>query len=211
MDFVNVVAVGFSVTPFVIIIVLLLSLIIFRSMRVLWYGLLYTFLGVFAVLLKEIMVQKRPEGTCLISCGMPSGHSTASYGLVCFMFLEQITLYFAKSSTRNEVLWSVCCSLFLLPVPWSRVHLKDHSLAQVLVGSGVGIVFSVLFWLVLALNCMQKCSAWLTRKLRLKQGDVITLAFLKKAKTSKKKTEEDEHASPAPESPQSAVESKCRI
>merc|ERR1719272_1649704 len=95
-------------------------------------------LAVVMVVLKTIIAQKRPEGSCLTSCGMPSGHSMSSIGLLTFLVCELVTRSSMDGVPREQLL--VVLAIIFLPVPWSRVQLHDHSVAQVIAGSMVGLI-----------------------------------------------------------------------
>lgn len=50
--------------------------------------------------------------------------------------------------------------LLLLPVPFSRVYLHDHSSNQVLVGSVVGLVTSIIWYIGLVRRCGMQIIGW---------------------------------------------------
>jgi hypothetical protein len=50
--------------------------------------------------------------------------------------------------------------ILLLPVPFSRVYLHDHSRNQVLVGSFVGMVTSIIWYIGVVRNCGMKMIGW---------------------------------------------------
>eukprot|EP00658_Telonema_sp_P-2_P028915 TRINITY_DN22068_c0_g1_i12.p1 TRINITY_DN22068_c0_g1~~TRINITY_DN22068_c0_g1_i12.p1 ORF type:complete len:232 (+),score=39.55 TRINITY_DN22068_c0_g1_i12:763-1458(+) len=105
-------------------------------------------------LFKRVISQDRPQGSCLSSKGMPSSHAELSIGLWWYIQLE---VFFKKELTSTGC-WSVHNKLvvvgvvyvLLLPVPFSRVVLHDHSWAQVGVGALVGATVGTL-WFVLLL------------------------------------------------------------
>ena len=109
-----------------------------------------------------MILQARPVGSCQLSCGMPSGHSSFSIGFFVLMFLDVAQrvnpMDIAGGATTRW--WRLCCKrevqwlrnplanpvaisgrglvvatfqwgLILLPVPVSRIALRDHSLTQV--------------------------------------------------------------------------------
>ena len=123
-------------------------------------------------ILKHLIQSPRPEMSCCTSCGMPSSHSAFSASMWGFHMFElgwrlKLSPYDweeAKESAQDVVqaaqrpwdeLHSVQClllfcwwSLLLVPVPFSRVILGDHSPPQVAVGSLVGLCSSTAVWLL---------------------------------------------------------------
>jgi membrane-associated phospholipid phosphatase len=79
--------------------------------------------------LKRIFSQPRPEMSCLSSKGMPSSHSALSIAWAC-----------AVSRWPTHFLW---LSALLVAVPWARVHVGDHTVAQVVAGGLVGTTLAV--------------------------------------------------------------------
>lgn len=139
------VAAFYSAMPFFALISVVLALIAFRGLWELVLLVYFPFiLEASNVLLKGMFAEPRPPASCLISCGMPSGHSQASIGLGTYLVLELCRLKPAYWK------WKIAAVVVLLtPVPWSRVQLGDHSLKQVLAGSGFGIAFGLTYHYVL--------------------------------------------------------------
>mmetsp|Transcript_86015 Transcript_86015/g.162044 ORF Transcript_86015/g.162044 Transcript_86015/m.162044 type:complete len:225 (+) Transcript_86015:172-846(+) len=139
------VAAFYSAMPFFAVILVLVALVVHRG---LWELVLFMYcpfiLEASNIGLKRIFKQPRPPASCLVSCGMPSGHSMESIGLGTYLVLE---LYRLKPAYWK---WKIAALVALLaPVPWSRVELGDHSMQQVLAGSGFGIAFGVTYHCVL--------------------------------------------------------------
>lgn len=130
---------------------------------------LFVLTGPASLGLKVIFKQSRPSGSCLTSCGMPSGHSTFAMALFVYnacdymarersMPAEQQRLSSdfssgttgasstAVQSTNIGIAQLALVGLLLLPVPWSRVQLHDHSLSQVLCGSALGSVLALAYF-----------------------------------------------------------------
>eukprot|EP00403_Amphidinium_massartii_P025326 CAMPEP_0178401916 /NCGR_PEP_ID=MMETSP0689_2-20121128/16560_1 /TAXON_ID=160604 /ORGANISM="Amphidinium massartii, Strain CS-259" /LENGTH=232 /DNA_ID=CAMNT_0020022775 /DNA_START=43 /DNA_END=741 /DNA_ORIENTATION=- len=102
---------------------------------------------------KHLARDIRPEGGCLTSCGMPSGHSQLTIAVAAFVLLE----VFSRPRLHRGIFWLAIALVvvLLVPVPWSRVQLGDHSVAQVLVGSAVGILEALLWFLIVRLVLMR--------------------------------------------------------
>mmetsp|Transcript_52071 Transcript_52071/g.151306 ORF Transcript_52071/g.151306 Transcript_52071/m.151306 type:complete len:265 (+) Transcript_52071:88-882(+) len=99
------------------------------------------------VVLKAIIGLPRPAGSCLTSCGMPSGHTMQSMAFFTWLLLEVFAS--KKMSTLGKGMHLLVGGILLLPVGWSRTQLSDHSWAQVIVGGAVGIVWTLgWFWLL---------------------------------------------------------------
>lgn len=99
-------------------------------------------------LLKHMVESPRPLGTCLVSCGMPSGHSM--FALMFFTLGALLLLTRAKPPSRMHVTGYIgLLALVLLPMPWSRVQLGDHSIWQVIWGSVAGMVLGAMFFVII--------------------------------------------------------------
>ncbi|CAO3654141.1 unnamed protein product [Cunninghamella echinulata] len=98
------------------------------------------FTAFIAKALKRYLKQPRPYGQK--GYGMPSTHS-------------QVIMYFATYTFNvgyQTMPWIVTLiGFFALAVVWSRVQLKHHTLAQVAVGSFIGIMVAMVW-----------CQAWST-------------------------------------------------
>jgi len=170
-------AVCWSYVPIVVIALAVVRLLWNRGTRE-WQFL--AFLGALTcaneLAVKPLVSQQRPEGSCNMSCGMPSGHSafsigslvlalldawqrvrpmtraeTASCGPRCAASAWNLFPFVATSRiSRPQFLCMAATSCVLLgPVPVSRVILKDHSVEQVIVGAAVGSLVAVVWHLVL--------------------------------------------------------------
>ena len=104
-------------------------------------------------ILKLCIQQSRPLGSCSYSYGMPSGHAFASVSTFVYLSLT----WLLSKQAKVDVLKVFLIGMILLPVGWSRVHLQDHSVAQVVVGSSLGAAWGGLWFMV---------NPWLTAKLR---------------------------------------------
>jgi len=150
------VAAFYSMNPFMVIAGALGLLLWFRGTREL---LLLTFMeGVSLptiLVMKNILAEKRPEGSCLLGCGMPSGHAMLSIGLMCWLGLELVLQSGTSgpAARQRSIIALVLLALFFLPVGWSRVVLHDHDWPQVFVGSAIGAVLGIVWHFVLRLPC----------------------------------------------------------
>jgi len=131
----NGVAMALSCLPFILIIAFLGQLICGgRKVSAVLALILYFSVEATTLVLKWSIRDRRPEGSCMISCGMPSGHSSGSMAIFFWLFLKGDTLVYA---------------LPLLMVPWSRWELLDHSFGQICAGSGLGIGFALLYYSIM--------------------------------------------------------------
>mmetsp|Transcript_84599 Transcript_84599/g.213382 ORF Transcript_84599/g.213382 Transcript_84599/m.213382 type:complete len:1627 (+) Transcript_84599:102-4982(+) len=108
---------------------------------------------------------KRPDKSCLTTCGMPNGQSLWSYGLLTYFFMElcfrlnlplliqrrtytkeMATLLAVRAiPTRTFVIQIMTLFFFLVPVPMSRIILSDASPEQAIFGIVAGIILAVLY------------------------------------------------------------------
>lgn len=105
-------------------------------------------------ILKQFFLLPRPVGSCLPTCGMPSGHST--YALMFFTLGVLLLLTRVKPPSAKHVAGSIALlAAVLLPMPWSRVQLGDHSVEQVVWGSLTGMTLGIIFFIILHLPSVQ--------------------------------------------------------
>eukprot|EP00929_Paragymnodinium_shiwhaense_P100339 TRINITY_DN62598_c0_g1_i2.p1 TRINITY_DN62598_c0_g1~~TRINITY_DN62598_c0_g1_i2.p1 ORF type:complete len:187 (+),score=11.38 TRINITY_DN62598_c0_g1_i2:282-842(+) len=112
--------------------------------------------------LKVIIQQPRPR-SCLSNCGMPSGHSSFAGGMF-VVFVWHLVLHpedpterlqcsceaHAAAPARGPVLKLLLICLLMIPVPWSRIYLGDHSGAQCAIGASIGAGLGILWVTLLA-------------------------------------------------------------
>jgi membrane-associated phospholipid phosphatase len=128
--------------------------------------------------LKRINQQHRPEGSCVTSCGMPSSHAAIAIGLLIVIVGNGAIFGFHTDQDREKqterswwsrvwntivypevgafdgasqgfILFLGLWFALLLPIPFSRVILHDHSPSQAMMGSLVGLVGGCI-WLALS-------------------------------------------------------------
>jgi len=126
------------------------------------------------VCVKQLVKQQRPEGSCCLTCGMPSSHATMSAGYIVWLLLEILVHTPADAAVSSEDAAAnleaglaepepktigpcsahkigaafVVLSCFLPVMPCRHV-LKDHSADQIAVGAAVGFVEAVVWFFVL--------------------------------------------------------------
>jgi len=117
-------------------------------------------------ILKNLIKQPRPELTCACGYGMPSGHSAIAAGFFVWVFLDTFVTYFIKvtlvngngvgslhfsfknlnSITKIFNFATIVPLLLYIPTIISRVHLNYHTWQQVTVGSIVGALIGVAYF-----------------------------------------------------------------
>lgn len=185
--FPNILAVIYGYVPYVIAATFGLELVAKRGTRELQFAIFIVLIVVLnEVAWKRIIQQARPIGSCLTTCGMPSGHSTLAMGLYTLVFLDfsfrlrptdqrrvrffcdtgtaprclrfgrcvfSIALSSASVLSHHEfVMVTMIWFFILIPVPASRVYLRDHSILQISIGSIIGFLEAV---------CWFSCTRWL--------------------------------------------------
>mmetsp|Transcript_29958 Transcript_29958/g.79899 ORF Transcript_29958/g.79899 Transcript_29958/m.79899 type:complete len:221 (-) Transcript_29958:242-904(-) len=152
-DFLDVIAMGYSCIPAFLIFGIQAWVVInfarhrkFGLFEVVTWCLYPLVLGLEDYILKAVVKlvgpQPRPLGSCDLACGMPSGHALMSYGLLTWMLLELNS----RTHIRKPFAWTVFLLLLILPIPWARVQLNDHSVMQVVVGCVFGVVTALAFF-----------------------------------------------------------------
>jgi len=168
--FINFLCVVWGFVPYLVPACCVLELVMRRGTReymfCIWIG-LSTLLN--EAIFKNLVKEPRPIGSCSVKCGMPSGHSSQSIGILTLVFLEMVyricpTQDFAAQVSsrcrdtfslvprsglmshshfvRAMAIWIVA----LLPVPASRVFLRDHTVQQVMYGSAIGCLEAVAWY-----------------------------------------------------------------
>lgn len=118
------------------------------------------------LLLKLCFHHPRPTGSCLLSCGMPSGHSMQSICLLTWLMLE---VWYGTGAlqllpgNRSEFFVSALLCCVCVPVGWSRVELHDHSILQVCAGSFVGFLVGLLWFSVMRSRLLWWLCRWMTK------------------------------------------------
>ncbi|CAK0907109.1 unnamed protein product [Prorocentrum cordatum] len=104
------------------------------------------------LLLKLAFGQPRPVGSCLTSCGMPSGHTMCT-----ITFLT----WFAWEALPGHPAFLGASACVLLPVGWSRTVLRDHTWQQVAAGSVFGILMGCAWHAALKQRSTGRLLDWL--------------------------------------------------
>jgi membrane-associated phospholipid phosphatase len=233
LDPICVIAVFYSYMPFFVAGCVIVKFIYGRGTKELWF-LLFLGCSVFAteVVLKKQCNQPRPGtlmqvrdyngrfvGSCVETCGMPSGHAAMATGWFTLFFLDaafrigrpsldstwavqmdedeglsltgvtrkyrKCLIYICKSlilvpwvdmeilSHTKFVVYTITWCSLMLPVPFMRVVLYDHSISQVSWGMFVGFTLALVLWRLA--RCLQhRYSDWEGKEI-FKCGRVLLL------------------------------------
>eukprot|EP00300_Choanocystis_sp_HF-7_P041235 c7915_g1_i1.p1 GENE.c7915_g1_i1~~c7915_g1_i1.p1 ORF type:complete len:222 (-),score=31.05 c7915_g1_i1:36-662(-) len=95
-------------------------------------------------ILKQIVKQSRPEGSCATSYGMPSGHSLVTGEFLVWHWLSAIL---SPRWVVRKLLDIFVAGVLLLPILYSRVFLRFHTPSQVVIGFSLGAMVSVAIFL----------------------------------------------------------------
>lgn len=184
-----------SYVPYLTVVFLVVMLVIQRQGKTLKY---LSFIA-FTVIANELVLKKmfaeprpgalgpvvtdklRKMGSCNVSCGMPSGHSTMAMGFLtmfiydaiwrvmpddeqhvsahtgrtCCQGLRKIPIFLAGGfdllSHTEFIVYLTVWMVLLMPVPFMRVVLCDHSAEQAMVGALLGCLYAVMMQLCDAL------------------------------------------------------------
>jgi len=146
-NFGDYVAIFFGFTPVVLPLLLIAAALYLRTKRLLFYSTFPIVCAVYVLLIKAVIEEDRPAGSACYDKGMPSSHAAIAIGLTVMLALD--CAFNDRHPLKYKVPLMTAALLLLLPVPYSRVWLKDHSMSQVTVGVLVGIVLgSLWFWLM---------------------------------------------------------------
>lgn len=120
--------VALSVLPYLLISLYLLLFGLHSSPHVKAHVVAGVVTSAFALVIKEVVQQDRPEGACTHSYGMPSNHVAlmASFAVI--------------NVWRRPNPWLALCMIALVLIEaCSRVYLNYHTITQCLVGTMLGI------------------------------------------------------------------------
>lgn len=168
VDSLTYVAAAYSMAPFFIFATPIAIMILSRGTRELAAFMLAMCLQIANHSLKVMYGMPRPVGSCLTSCGMPSGHTALSIGVFTWVMLEvwcgagAVCLPGTAVWPMSEVCNSLSLSILLLPVGLSRIYLVDHSLNQVLAGGLVGLAVGCVWFHMLRSKLFWWACRWLT-------------------------------------------------
>jgi len=90
--------------------------------------------------------QSRPQASCLLTNGNPSSHSLLCTGYWLLGILECIFGRNIVGSLREKSYFLIGWSFLLVPVPYCRVILQDHSPSQAGLGSLLGVVLALFIY-----------------------------------------------------------------
>lgn len=136
-----------SIVPYTLAVLLLGSLLFMGDTSSLSCLLLFGLLTAATGLIKQLVQQRRPIGSCLYfdSYGMPSGHASGSIGMMIYLLLE-VWVDRPRTLFSHKVAASVGLLFTFGPVPYSRMYLNDHLPEQVLAGGCEGFVLALLWF-----------------------------------------------------------------
>jgi len=153
-SWIHYVAMFYSIVPFILAVGLPVVFLFTQGLRELLAIAFFWMHKGFMMGFKHMAAQRRPVGTCLSSCGMPSGHSMVAAAFFAWIVFEVGT---ARSIERaRKAAYIAAAGMFFAPVAWSRVVLNDHSWAQVAVGTVSGIAYAAVWDLFLHLRVSRR-------------------------------------------------------
>mmetsp|Transcript_89965 Transcript_89965/g.259301 ORF Transcript_89965/g.259301 Transcript_89965/m.259301 type:complete len:260 (+) Transcript_89965:146-925(+) len=155
----------YSAMPFFCTLAAILLLLRRRKPREMCWLLCSTSTTAACNLMKRWFREQRPA-SCLTTCGMPSGHSAFALSFLVFVLvwdsLSRVPQIESGHNCSGRHARKVALACVMLPIPWSRVVLGDHSMRQVFGGSIIGVLGAAL-WLLIFGPC---CEGFLNRLLR---------------------------------------------
>ncbi|SBT30534.1 phosphatase [Plasmodium ovale wallikeri] len=144
-DVLSVVATVYGYVPLILILMTIIGLLATFDKYLLYFSFIIpTQFTVNDLILKNILKINRPINSALNSYGMPSGHSCIGLSLLTFILLHLTE----EKIDKWSILTYISAVIILLPLPWSRVHIEDHTIYQVIFGSILGAFIGTIFFLI---------------------------------------------------------------
>jgi membrane-associated phospholipid phosphatase len=91
-------------------------------------------------------IYKRPDASCSVKKGMPSGHSSLCVGWI-VLILCDLCCNSSSASNKYKIINLSLLIFLIFPAPISRIVLQDHTGYQVMAGSMLGIGLAILWWI----------------------------------------------------------------
>lgn len=147
----DVVSVIFCCVPLVMLVANFLLLALRRTLRELLLFAFYPCLLQLIIGASQHLVfdDPRPARSCLVSCGMPSGHCATALSVFALLVCEVRRCAPPRWSSGRRAPVVAFASVALLPIPLARVQLGDHFPRQAAAGSATGVVIGILYFLLL--------------------------------------------------------------
>jgi membrane-associated phospholipid phosphatase len=87
----------------------------------------------------------RPPTSCLMSCGMPSGHNVIVWGISMLLLMDLMRLQ-PKPKLKRYIMMLLFA--ITVPMPLARVATNDHTVTQVFAGVMIGILTATMYYLL---------------------------------------------------------------
>ncbi|EUD66592.1 hypothetical protein C922_02913 [Plasmodium inui San Antonio 1] len=144
-DIISVVATVYGYVPYILAFLMFLGLLLTFNKILLYLAFIIPIqFTLNDLVLKKLLKMNRPIHSALQSYGMPSGHSSFSFTLLTFILLHLRESKKDKWTTMSYIL----SIIVLLPIPWSRVYIEDHTLYQAFFGCILGVFIGVVSYMI---------------------------------------------------------------
>ncbi|KJP84975.1 hypothetical protein AK88_05398 [Plasmodium fragile] len=144
-DILSVIATVYGYVPYVLILLILLQMLLtFNKFLIYLAFIIPTQLTLNDFVLKNLLKMDRPVHSALQSYGMPSGHSSFAFSLLTFILLHLTE----SKKDKWSIMTYILAIIALLPIPWSRVYIQDHTFYQAVFGCILGIIIGVISYMV---------------------------------------------------------------
>ncbi|GAW78981.1 PAP2-like protein [Plasmodium gonderi] len=144
-DIMSVIATVYGYVPYLLCFLIFIGLILTFNKYLLCLSIIIpTQLGLNDLVLKQVLKMSRPINSALNSYGMPSGHSSFSFTILTFIFLHLLE----SKRDKWNIITFILALIALLPIPWSRVHIEDHTFYQAIFGCLLGLFLGSVSYLI---------------------------------------------------------------
>jgi len=102
------------------------------------------------LLLKKVLAESRPHGSCSSSYGLPSGHSAFAASFITWLVLEWIMFHdkVPFKTYRFHVIMRTMAIIAIPLIPISRYFLNYHTVKQICLGILVGALCAAIHFLI---------------------------------------------------------------
>ncbi|KAF9932558.1 hypothetical protein FBU30_007860 [Linnemannia zychae] len=107
---------------------------------------------------QRIRRQRRRKVYFRVDYGMPSSHAQLVAFFVCYISLQLVLM--EPEGSAGQWFLIMLLQLYAWSVVWSRIRLGSHSISQVLVGAGIGVMYGIMWFSIWVWKVEEMIKHW---------------------------------------------------